>query len=75
MTLATPRVEVPLEPFRVSEYHEGDDWITYPRELEYEANNESVSRFLATIISGDLNEQGKVVSGSDEVPLEFSNSS
>lgn len=69
LVAATPRVEVPLEPFRVSEYHEGDDWNTYPRALTYEANNESVSRFLATTIS-DLNEKGSVVTDG-AVPIEF----
>lgn len=59
-----PRIEVPLEPFEVAEFHEGDAFRTYPRELTYTANNEATARFLTKVIS-ELNEQGKVVSGSE----------
>lgn len=58
-----PRIHVPLESFRISEYHEGDDYQTFPRELVYPADYESQARFLANTIS-DLNEQGRVAEGS-----------
>ncbi|MCA9049463.1 MAG: ABC transporter permease, partial [Planctomycetaceae bacterium] len=64
---AMPAVEVPLEPYRVSEYHEGDDYRTYPRTLTYAADYEGTARFLASTIA-DLNEQGKVAAGSELSP-------
>ncbi len=57
-----PKLEVPLEPFRVSEYHEGDDFITYPRKLTYVADYEGTGRFLAKVIAG-INEEGKLAEG------------
>lgn len=64
MLEAMPRIEVPLEPFRISEFHEGDDFQTYPSELTYPGNSESVARFLTEVISG-LNDEGKLVSGDE----------
>lgn len=61
---AMPRIEVPLEPFEVHEFHEGDAYETYPRELTYTANNESTARFLTRTIT-DLNDLDKVVTGSE----------
>ncbi len=54
-----PKLEVPLEPFRVSEYHEGDDFITYPRKVTYVADYEGTARFLAEVIGG-MNDEGKL---------------
>ena len=54
-----PRLEVPLEPFRVSEYHEGDDFKTYPRKLTYVADYEGTARFLAKVIGG-INDENKL---------------
>ncbi len=59
-----PRIEVPLEPFQIAEFHEGDAFRTYPRELTYTANNESTARFLTKVIS-ELNDADKVVTGSE----------
>lgn len=59
-----PRIEVPLPPFRVTEFHEGDDFHQYSRELTYAGDYEAVARFLSKTISA-WNEQGKVVSGDE----------
>ncbi len=59
---AMPAIEVPLEPFRVSEYHEGDDEISYPRKLTYAADYEATARYLAKVVSR-WNDEGKVVEG------------
>ncbi|MFY9255790.1 MAG: hypothetical protein WAO83_20220 [Fuerstiella sp.] len=59
-----PKLEVPLEPFRVSEYHEGDDFITYPRKLKYVADYEGTARFLAKVVSG-ISEAGKLADGGE----------
>lgn len=64
MLEAMPRIEVPLEPFRISEFHEGDDYQAFPSDLSYPGNSESIARFLARLVS-DLNEQGSVVSGDE----------
>ncbi|MEQ9406237.1 MAG: hypothetical protein RIK87_00870 [Fuerstiella sp.] len=57
---AMPAIEVPLEPFRVSEYHEGDDFITYPRKLTYAADYEATARYLADTVSR-WNDEGRVL--------------
>ena len=62
-----PRIEVPLESFRVSEYHEGDDFKEYPRNLTYAGDYEATARFLAGIVT-DWNELGKMAEGSDLSP-------
>lgn len=60
-----PSLEVPLEPFRVSEYHAGDDdnFRQYPRKLSYAADYEGTARFLANAIS-TINEEGKLAGDS-----------
>jgi hypothetical protein len=55
-----PRLEVPLEPFRVLEYHEGENENVYPHDLKFAADEESLARHLALTISA-LNEQGALV--------------
>lgn len=58
-----PRLEVPLDPFSVSEYHEGDNVDTIPRKLTYVGNNEAAARFISkTIIQ--LNDAGALTDGS-----------
>ena len=59
---AMPNLEVPLEPFRVSEYHAGEDdnFRRYPRKLSYAADYEGTARFLAKAISA-INEDGRLV--------------
>lgn len=57
-----PRIEVPLPPFNVTEYHDGADEIVYDRKQTYIADYEGTARFLATTISR-LNEEGKLISG------------
>lgn len=57
-----PAIEVPLDPFRVSEYHEGDDFISYPRKLSYPADYEGTARFLTKVIS-DKAEAGGLLEG------------
>ncbi|MEZ6123824.1 MAG: ABC transporter permease [Planctomycetaceae bacterium] len=57
-----PRLEVPLDPFHVTEYHEGADTHTYERTLRYAGSYEAVARFLAKTIS-KLNDEGKLVEG------------
>ncbi len=59
-----PRIEVPLEPFRVAEYHEGENVTAYPRKLSYAADYEATARFLATV-TAEWNEQKKLVEGSE----------
>lgn len=61
---AMPAVEVPLEPFRMSEYHEGEDVTVYPRKISYAADYEGTARFLATRI-GTWNEEGKLIDGTE----------
>lgn len=58
---AMPNLEVPLEPFRVSEYHAGEDdnFRRYPRKLSYAADYEGTARFLANAIS-TINDDGKL---------------
>jgi hypothetical protein len=59
-----PRIEVPLESFRVAEYHEGENVTAYPRKLSYAADYEATARFLATV-TAEWNEQKKLVEGSE----------
>ncbi|MEZ6060187.1 MAG: hypothetical protein R3C19_07495 [Planctomycetaceae bacterium] len=59
---AMPRLEVPLEPFRVLEYHEGDNQVTYPRKLTFAPDYETLARYLATTISA-WNDEGRLVDG------------
>ena len=62
-----PRLEVPLESFRVSEYHEGDNDVPYPRHLTYAADYEGTARFLAKVAT-EWNEQGKLLEGAELSP-------
>ena len=62
-----PRIEVPLESFRVSEYHEGENVTSYPRKLLYAADYEATARFLAGV-TAEWNEQGKMVDGAELAP-------
>ena len=58
-----PAIEVPLEPFRVTEYHEGEDYITYPRSLSYAADYETEDLFLVYVFlqpGGKLLKESKV---------------
>lgn len=57
-----PAIEVQLEPFQISEYHEGDDFNTYPREVEFSADYEAQARFLAEVIER-WNGEKKLISG------------
>jgi len=59
-----PSLEVPLEPFRVAEYHDGeeDNLRKYPRKLTYAANYEGTARFLTSTFR-TLEEEGKLFSG------------
>lgn len=52
MLEAMPSLEVPLESFRVSEYHvsDGDNFQRYPQKLTYAADYEGTARFLAKTI-------------------------
>lgn len=59
---AMPAMEVPLESFRIKEYHEGEDVQSYPRKITYAADYEATARFLAKVISG-ANDDGKLVDG------------
>jgi len=54
-----PRVEVPLPPFHVKEYHEGEDLFSFDRKLTYTADYESLARYLAEVVS-EWNEQGRL---------------
>lgn len=47
---AMPAIEVPLEPFNVTEFHEGDDFHTYPRKISYPADYETTARLLTDIV-------------------------
>ena len=53
MLEAMPSLEVPLESFRVSEYHvsDGDNFQRYPQKLSYAADYEGTARFLAKTIA------------------------
>ncbi|MEO2019145.1 MAG: hypothetical protein ABGZ53_32780 [Fuerstiella sp.] len=62
-----PRIEVPLESFRVSEFHEGDNVNAYPRKLSYAADYEATARFLAEVTS-EWNDQGTLVDGAELSP-------
>ncbi|MCP4171062.1 MAG: ABC transporter permease [Fuerstiella sp.] len=62
-----PRIEVPLESFRVSEFHEGDNVNAYPRKLSYAADYEATARFLAEVTT-EWNDQGKLVDGAELSP-------
>ncbi len=57
---AMPAIEVPLEPFRMTEYHEGDDVITYPRKISYAADYETTARLIAKVIE-QKNDDGALV--------------
>jgi hypothetical protein len=56
-----PRVEVPLPPFEVREYRDGENVTEIERELTYEGNDEDVVRFLAGLFE-ELQELGTLVS-------------
>ena len=62
-----PRIEVPLETFAVSEYHEGDNVQTIPRTLSYAGSNEAAARFIAMTITR-LNDDGVLVTDSSINP-------
>ena len=56
-----PRLEVPLESFHVSEFHDGDR-MTVNRKIEFAADSESLARFLAEHVA-EWNEQGVLAEG------------
>lgn len=56
-----PRLEVPLESFHVSEYHDGDV-TTVPRVIRFAADSESLARYLTQHIS-EWNAEGRLVEG------------
>lgn len=58
-----PRLEVPLPPFAVSEFHDGDNVNSIPRNLTFAGSNEATARFISNTIE-TLNEAGQVVDGS-----------
>jgi hypothetical protein len=57
-----PRLEVPLESFHISEYHEGDR-TTITRTIRFAADSESLARFLTRHVS-EWNDDGKLAEGS-----------
>lgn len=61
MLEAMPSLEVPLESFRVSEYHvsDGDNFQRYPQKLTYAADYEGTARFLAKTIAA-IDSEGKL---------------
>lgn len=59
---AMPRTEIPLPPFHVTEYHDGQDQYTVPRDLTYTADYESLARYLTSVMR-DWNAEQKLVSG------------
>ncbi|MEP3480336.1 MAG: hypothetical protein ABJZ55_13880 [Fuerstiella sp.] len=59
-----PRIEVPLDSFAVSEYHEGDNVESIPRKLSYAGSNEAAARFIASVLSR-LNDEASLVDGSE----------
>ena len=63
-----PRVEVPLPPFAVREYRDGENVTDVERELTYEGNDEDVVRFLAGLFE-DLQESDTLV-GSEGLSAE-----
>jgi hypothetical protein len=54
------RLEVPLEPFGVAEFHEGDNVTLIPRKIRAIADSETLARFLATRVD-EVNKSGKLV--------------
>lgn len=64
---AMPRLEVSLDPFHVSEYHEGDDFQSFPRKITFAADYETTARFVAGVVS-EWNEAGKLVQGDSLAP-------
>lgn len=62
LLVAMPRTEVPLPPFHVTEYHEGQDQYVIPRNLSYTADYESLARYLTEVVT-EWNEQNRLVSG------------
>jgi hypothetical protein len=56
-----PRLEVPLESFHVSEYHDGDR-TKINRKISFAADSESLARFLAENVEA-WNEQGLLAEG------------
>lgn len=55
-----PRIEVPLDSFAVSEYHEGDNVDTIPRKLTYAGSNEAAARYITNVLSR-LNDEDSLV--------------
>jgi len=60
---AMPRLEVPLAPFNISEFHEGDDEYTIPRMIPFNADGESLARYLAELLQSWSEEQRLLVNG------------
>lgn len=58
------KLEIPLPPFHISEYHEGaaENVVFIPRKLRFAADYESQGRFLAGIFE-EWNAAGKLVQG------------
>jgi len=61
---AMPRLEIPLPPFNVTEYHIGQDQYVINRELTFNADYESLSRFLAGTVS-EWNEESRLISNGE----------
>ncbi len=57
---AMPRLEVPLPPFNVTEYHTGQDQYVINRELSFNADYESLARYLASTVA-EWNEAARFV--------------
>lgn len=58
---AMPRLEIPLPPFNVTEYHLGQDQYVINRKLSFNADFESLARFLARTIE-EWNDSARIVS-------------
>lgn len=71
---AMPAIEVPLEPFNVTEFHEGDDFHTYPRTISYPADYETTARMLTEVIRRWSEEDKLLTDGqlSDSLAVELS---
>lgn len=54
-----PRIQVPLPPFEVREYRDGENVINIERSMSFEGDDEDVVRFLSRIFS-ELNEEGSL---------------
>ena len=56
-----PKLNVPLTPFEVREYRQGENVLEVPLVIDYEGSDEAVVRYLARLFES-LQEEGKLVS-------------